>query len=108
MALSGDGSIAVIGAPATAANNGNGAAGQVYVFTAGGGSWATYPLPEPGASAIDAYGSAVAISADGGLAVVGAPAFSNNLGKAYVFQLSSGMPTGGGMELDDPTAEAVQ
>ena len=106
VALSGDGSIAVIGAPATAANNGNGAAGQVYVFTAGGGSWATYPLPEPGASAIDAYGSAVAISADGGLAVVGAPAFSNNLGKAYVFQLSSGMPTGGGMELDDPTAEA--
>ena len=103
VALSGDGSIAVIGAPATVANNGNGAAGQVYVFVAGGGSWATYPLPEPGASAIDAYGSSAAISADGGLAVVGAPAFSNNLGKAYVFQLSSGRPTGGGIELDDPT-----
>ncbi len=106
VALSGDGGIAVIGAPATAANNGSGAAGQVYVFTAVQGSWTTYPLPEPGASAIDAYGSAVAISADGGLAVVGAPAFSNNLGKAYVLRLNHGVPTGEGMELDDPTAEA--
>ncbi len=106
VALSGGGSIAVIGAPATAANNGNGAAGQAYVFTAARGSWTTQPLPESGISAIDAYGSSVAISADGSLAVVGAPAFSNNLGRACVFQLSGGMPTGVGMELDDPTAEA--
>ncbi len=77
-----------------AADNGNGAAGR------------THQLPESGASAIDAYGSAVAISSDGGLAVVGAPAFGNNLGKAYVFQLAGGMPTGPGMELDDPTAGA--
>lgn len=106
VALSADGSIALIGAPATAANNGGGAAGQVYVFTAAPGAWAVHPLAEPGAAAVDAYGSAVALSADGGLAVVGAPAFSNNIGRAYVFKLSGGVPAGAGRELDDPTPNA--
>ncbi len=106
VALSADGSIALIGAPATAANNGNGAAGQVYAFIAVHGAWAAHPLPEPGAAAVDAYGSAVALSADGSLAVVGAPASSNNLGKAYVFRLSGGVPAGAGRELDDPTPNA--
>lgn len=106
VALSADGNTALIGAPATAANNGNGAPGQAYVFTAVHGAWAAHPLPEPGTAATDAYGSAVAISADGGLAVVGAPAFSNNLGKAYVFTLNGGAPAGAGRELDDPTPNA--
>lgn len=106
VALSADGSIALIGAPATAANNGNGGAGQVYVFVAAHGAWTVHPLPEPGAAATDAYGSAVAMSADGSLAVAGVPAFNNNVGKAYVFKVAGGAPTSAGLELDDPTPGA--
>src|SRR5579863_2157573 len=99
VALSADGSIALLGAPAIAANNGGGAAGQVYAFTNAHGAWSTHPLPEPGPAAVDAYGSAVAISADGSLAVAGAPASNNNIGKAYVFRLNGGAPAGAGQEM---------
>jgi|GEM_PF-1925105 len=104
VALSGDGGTAVIGAPATAANNGGGAQGRAYAFTSASGAWTAHPLPEPGAAAVDAFGSAVAVSADGGVAVVGAPGFGNNLGKAYAFKLGGGI--GAPRELNDPATDA--
>ena len=105
VALSGDGGTAVIGAPATAANNGGGAQGRAYVFTSASGAWTAHPLPEPGAAAVDAFGSAAAVSADGGVAIIGAPGFGNNLGKAYAFKLGGG-GVGAARELNDPATDA--
>ncbi len=104
LAMSTDGGMLIIGAPGAAAG-GQDAAGRVFVFTAAaGGSWSMHELLEPDMGANDAFGSAVTISGNGNIAVVGAPAAARS-GKAFVFTLNAGMSNGAPAELDAP-AEA--
>lgn len=93
IALSADGSTALIGAPGKSCLAGTGC-GAVYVFTRSGGVWSQVAkLTAADASTNAQFGSAVALSADGTEALVGAP-FAGCpagifCGVAYVF-------TGGG------------
>jgi uncharacterized repeat protein (TIGR01451 family) len=103
LAMSSDGSTLIIGAPGASAG-GQDAAGRVFVFTSAAGSWSLHELSEPEAAASDAFGTAVAISGNGGIAVVGAPAAARS-GKAFVFTLNAGVAGGTTAELDAP-AEA--
>jgi hypothetical protein len=87
VALSNDGTTAVIGALGHAVNGSN--QGAAYVFTFSNGSWHQQELTAADGAAGDAFGAAVAVSSDGTTALVGAPAHSNQ-GAAYVFTFSSG------------------
>ena len=104
VAISVDGGTLIIGAPGAAAS-GQAAAGLAFVFAAVSGSWAMHELPEPDAGSNDAFGTAVAISGNGSIAVVGAPAAAHS-GKAFVFTLNAGVANGAPAELDDPAVEA--
>jgi len=90
VALSGDGTTAVVGAPGNP-----GYRGGAYVFTtSGSGIWSqvavlTAVLPASGADG-DQFGLSVAVSGDGMTAVVGAWGVANNTGAAYVFTTSGG------------------
>jgi len=103
VAMSTYASMLIIGAPGASAS-GQAGAGRVFVFTAAGGSWSMHELSEPNAGADDAFGTAVAISGNGSIAVVGAPAAAHS-GKAFVFTLNAGVAGGAPAELDAP-AEA--
>ncbi|MDE3069376.1 MAG: hypothetical protein KGJ43_01470 [Acidobacteriota bacterium] len=81
LALSADGRTALVGDP-----DANDGAGAAYVFTGGGSSW----TQEAALSASDLPGSsdlgdAVALSADGGTALVGAP-YGSSGGTAYLYR----------------------
>ena len=81
VALSNSGDIALIGAPH--ANEGQGAA---WVFERSGGEWkALQELTAPASSAPGHFGRSVALSADGGVALVGAPAQVNDHGQVWAF-----------------------
>jgi hypothetical protein len=85
VALSADGSTALIGAASTVGNPFSGAA---YVFTRSGTTWSLLQeLTASDAAAGDVFGASVALSADGDTALIGAP-FKNSQGVAYVFTLS--------------------
>lgn len=87
VALSNDGTTALIGALGhTVLGNNQGAA---YVFTLSSGNWTQQELTATDGAPADAFGSSVALSSDGTTALAGAPAH-NNQGAAYVFTLSSG------------------
>lgn len=88
VALSGDGTAALVGASETHDVDGGGH-GSAYVFGAGGGSWdqrATLPLDDAEG---ERFGRSVALSGDGTTALVGDPQnFVNGarpLGAAFVF-----------------------
>lgn len=96
VALSSDGSTALVGAPGTASG------GAAYVFVGSNGNWSGTPstLTDPGATAGDEFGSAVALSSDGSTALVGVPGSSVNstgktvytstgAGQAYVYSSSN-------------------
>jgi hypothetical protein len=89
IALSADGSTALIGAPGRGCAAGAGC-GAVYVFTRSGGAWSqAAELTASDATSAAAFGSAVALSADGTTAMIGAP-FAGCpagifCGAAYVF-----------------------
>jgi hypothetical protein len=70
VALSGDGTTALLGGPG--ADEG---AGAVRVFTESGGDWAQQgaTLTMPGGAAGDHFGRSVALSSDGSTALIGAP-----------------------------------
>ena len=104
VAISADGSTLIIGAPGAAAS-GQAAAGRVFVFAAANGGWGRHELSEPDAGTNDAFGTAVALTGNGGTAVVGAPAAAR-AGKAFVFTLNNGMAGGAPAELEDPAVEA--
>ena len=89
MALSADGTTAVIGALGVNSN-----VGAAYVFhVSGEGSWATSSTPTAiltnsgGASGSD-FGVSVALSADGTTALIGANGVNSAAGAAYVFHVS--------------------
>jgi hypothetical protein len=95
VALSGDGQVALIGAPAAVGG------GAAYLYVQSGGIWPTSPTatftapPEPpGSSGLQGeVGTAVALSANGEVALVGAPGGGYapaNDGAAYLYVESAG------------------
>jgi hypothetical protein len=101
VAISGDGSTVVAGAPAHASS-----AGAAYVFTEPVNGWQstttqTAELTASDSAPNDEFGDSVAISADGGAVVAGAPGHMSSAGAAYVFT----EPTGGWQSTSTQTAE---
>ncbi len=87
-AISADGNTALVGAFGE-----DSAAGRVYIFTRNGATWSSTPTTtflDPGATANDLFGFSVALSADGTVALIGAPGSSGYTGKVYVFTQSGG------------------
>ncbi|MHB8735809.1 MAG: FG-GAP repeat protein [Terriglobales bacterium] len=92
VALSGDGSTALVGASAKAIG-GNAFQGAAYVFTRGGMTWSQQQeLTAGDGVAYDSFGRSVALSGDGTTALVGAYGktigANTNQGAAYVFTRS--------------------
>ena len=87
VAISGDGNTAIVGG---SANNNND--GAVWIFTRGQLGWSQQGLRltgDPGSQ----FGTSVALSADGNIALVGEPAFNSNAGAVVVFGRSGGVWT---------------
>lgn len=82
VALSGDGSTALIGAAADA-----GGVGAAWMFARSGSTWTQQgaKLAASDESGQGALGSSVALSSDGSTALVGAPSDHGNLGAAWAF-----------------------
>ena len=88
VALSGDGQTALIGARKDASGQ-----GSAWVFTLTGDSWAQQgpKLTGEGESGEEAqFGSGVALSADGDVALIGAPHASSDKGAAWLYIRSGG------------------
>jgi hypothetical protein len=86
VALSGDGSLALIGAPGE-----DEFAGAVWTFTRSGTVWTRQEakaVTEQGAKAGDHFGKSVALSADGSTALIGALEAEEGLGSASPFVTS--------------------
>ncbi len=89
VALSGDGQVALIGAPAAAGG------GAAYLYVESGGTWPSTPTAtftgQPGSEG--EIGTAVALSANGEVALVGAPGGGfapSNDGAAYLYVEAAG------------------
>jgi len=94
VAMSSDGTTALIGAPWDEDPNGR-AAGSAYVFESSGGSWTQQnKLAADDGDSRDAFGSVVALSNDGTTALIGATVDDDPNGEtggsAYVFENSGG------------------
>lgn len=92
VALSGDGSTAVIAAPGTSIS-GNAGAGKAYLYTRTNGIWSGTPtvvFSDPTGLGGDEFGFSTALSADGQTALIGAPysavTGNTNAGDAYLYQ----------------------
>lgn len=88
VALSGDGATAIIGAPAIIGfdEGKNPASNAAYVFTRSGATWTQgQKLTASDLADGDDYGYAVAVSADGTTAAVGAPGKDGDTGAVSVF-----------------------
>jgi len=83
VALSGDGSTALVGA-----NNTNGGVGTAYVFTRGSAGYSQFG-PTLAVSGTTYFGLAVALSGDGSTALIGAYGTNLSAGTAYVFTRGS-------------------
>ena len=96
VALSADGNTALVGAPTDHAHR-----GAVWVFTRSGGTWSRAVELTGGEGERDAgrFGAAVALSADGDIALVGAPADRVHHGAAWVFTRSGASWTQPGVEI---------
>jgi hypothetical protein len=82
VALSADGSTAIVGGPGD-----NGGQGAAWVFTRSGTTWSEQggKLTPSDESGIGAFGSAVALSSDGSTALIGAHYDGGQVGAAWVF-----------------------
>ncbi|HZS87046.1 MAG TPA: hypothetical protein VFE42_06135 [Chloroflexota bacterium] len=81
VALSGDGTTALVGAPGTPNSP-----GTVYVFVLSGASWTQQgALSASDGKGSNLFGQSVALSGDGNTALIGAPGSSSNTGAAYLF-----------------------
>lgn len=108
VALSDNGSVAVVGAPyATVGSTTN--AGQAYFYQYLNHQWQeTQTVSDPGNSSGDDFGSCIVLSANGTSVLIGSPAAVNgqaSAGKAYLYTLSGGIWTES-HEFDDPEAIA--
>jgi hypothetical protein len=82
VALSADGNTALVGG-----DQDNGGVGAVWVYTRSGTTWSQQGIPLRASNAMGAagQGSAVSLSADGNLAVIGGPDDSGDAGAAWVW-----------------------
>ncbi len=83
LAISPDGDTAVVGAPG--ANNREGA---VFMFTNSGSSWTGMEVTSPEATVGGLFGRSVALSANGEVALIGAPGEHVGRGQAWVYKRS--------------------
>src|SRR5262249_36843765 len=92
VALSADGTTALIGGTQDSVNpGGGGAAGAAWFFTNSGSGWSQQAkLTEAVRSSSDGFGDSVALSADGNTALIGAPAYGGNVGGAWFFVRTGG------------------
>ena len=89
VALSGDGTIALVGGPYD--NNDTGA---VWAFAKIGNAWSQQQkFGGSGAAGPANFGTSVALSADGTTAIVGGPTDNNGTGAAWIFVQSQPRPT---------------
>jgi hypothetical protein len=90
LALSADGSTLLVGA--TGAAPATEPIGAAYVFTRSGSTWSQQgaPLTPTDEAGSGAFGSGVALSADGNTAVIGGSRDGLNVGAAWVFTRSGG------------------
>ena len=86
VALSADGQAALVGAPMA----GSGAPGAAYVYSVPGGVWSSTPSATFTGSSGEGLGMSVALSADGQVALVGAPFAGSDNGTAYVYSEAEG------------------
>jgi hypothetical protein len=88
VALSSDGSTAIVGGPGD-----NGSLGAVWVYTRSGGAWSQQGSKLVGTGAVGAaqQGSFVAVSADGNTAIVGGPFDNGTIGAVWVYTRSGGV-----------------
>ena len=93
VALSGDGNTATVGAPGD-----NSGAGAAWVWRRSGGIW-TQQAKLLGGNALASLGSAVALSSNGNIAIVGAPLYDGGTGAAWVFYYNNGVRNGIGPQL---------
>ena len=98
VAISQDGTTIAVGAPNTFAIG----IGAVYVFTRPAGGWqdTTVQTATLNIGSEDGFGLSVAISADGGTIVVGAPVYFSTDGSVYLFS----RPGGGWQNSSSPTS----
>jgi len=94
VAVSGDGSTALLGAPGDEDPNGT-AAGSAYVFSRGDGTWSEgAKLSASDGDSDDLFGGSVAMAGDGSTALLGAPVDEEPngdlAGSAYVFSRADG------------------
>ncbi len=92
--INGDGSIALISAPFDNLGDDFGQQGSAYVFSNASGSWTEQAkLSADDAAEYDEFGNALAVSADGTGALIGAPfdeVGGEKYGSAYVFGMLTG------------------
>lgn len=84
VALAGDGSVAVVGAPGD-----EGGSGAAWLFVHRGARWQRLAgqLTGSGAEGAGGFGRSVALSGDGTTALVGAPVDANGAGAAWLFDV---------------------
>jgi hypothetical protein len=100
VALSADGSTALVGDPSAASRR-----GTAWVFTRSGSSWGeSAMLTGDQASGGGRFGTSVALSADGATALIGDPSASEQEGRAWVFTRSGSGWATEGEPLADPSA----
>lgn len=106
VALSADGSTAIVSAGNSTATPG----GAVYVYTQSQGQWSAQPVAvfeDPGAISTDAFGSSIALSADGSIAIVGAYGVDDYAGAAYVYvRMDGSWSTTPAQVFEDPAGTA--
>ena len=86
VALSSNGNTALIGAPDDTAGTG----GAAWAFTRSGTTWGSGTKILPTNSPSGVFGSAVALSADGNTALIGAQGTTPDVGAAFIFTQSQG------------------
>ena len=88
VALSGDGEMAIVGAPLT--NNDVGAA-YIYIYDSTTETWGlSAALTPPSGGSLSLFGFSVALAGDGEVALVGAPDTNSSVGAAYIYTYSGG------------------
>lgn len=106
VALSADGSTALVGVPGD-----SGGFGAVFTFVRGGGTWqqSGNKLTGGGPNGQPAFGSSVALSGDGTTALVGAPRYSSDtsthIGAGFVYTRSGESWTANGTLVDSAEQE---
>ena len=90
VALSADGSTAIIGAPEDNVDSNNAAVGATWVFTRSASGWSQQGPKLVASSAVGraGQGDAVAVSNDGNTAMIGGSADDNGVGAAWIFNRS--------------------